>query len=110
MATLQDYYCPICDDEEYDKWSDDVPVCCERKMKIAITGGKHFEWGSPQTYLNLRDEPFSSRSELNSYTKSKGLSLGESSEKVGGARNDMYAGIGKLYSYPGAPKGGRHGR
>lgn len=110
MATLQDYYCPICDDEEYDKWSDDVPICCERKMKIAITGGRNFEWGSSKTYLHLRDEPFSSRSELNSYTKSRGLSLGESSEKVGGARNDMYEGMGKLYSYSGAPRGGRHGR
>ena len=100
----------MCDDEEYDKWTDDVPVCCGRKMKIMITSVKTDEWGSPRTYLHLRDEPFSSRSELSSYAKKKGLSLGESSEKVGGARNDMYAGIGKLYSYPGAPKGGRYGR
>jgi hypothetical protein len=109
MAALHDYFCPLCDDEAYDKWTDDVPICCGRKMKIMITSVKTDEWGSPRQYLHLRDEPFASRSDLARYAKEKKLSLGESSEKVGGARNDMYAGIGKLYSYAGSPKGGRRG-
>lgn len=105
MAMLNDYYCKLCDREEYDKWSDDVPQCCEQPMK-PIPGGKDFEWGAPRTYLNLRDEPFSSKSELASYAKSRGLSLGVSSEKVGGARNDMYDNAGKIFSYKGSPKRG----
>jgi hypothetical protein len=109
MATLHDYYCPMCDDEEYDKWTDDVPICCDRRMKVMITSVKTDEWGSPRTYPHLRDEAFGSRSELASYAKKKGLVLSESSEKVGGARNEMYAGMGKLYSYAGAPRGGRRG-
>ena len=108
-AVIHDYYCKLCDAEAYDKWSDDVPRCCGRKMKILISSVKTNEWGSPRQYLNLRDEPFSSRSELNRWTKSKGLSLAESSEKVGGARNEMYAGLGKIYSIPGVSRGGRRG-
>jgi hypothetical protein len=105
MAVLNDYYCRLCDAEATDKWSDDVPICCDEKMRVVLSI-KHFEWGSPRQYLHLRDEPFSSRSELNRYAKDKGLSLSASSEKVGGARNDMYEGVGKLYSYKGSPKRG----
>jgi hypothetical protein len=108
-AVIHDYYCRICDAEAYDKWSDDVPRCCGRKMKMMITSVKTDEWGGPKTYLNLRDEPFASRSELKDWTKKRGLSLAESSEKVGGARNEMYAGIGKIYSIPGVSRGGRRG-
>ena len=108
-AVIHDYYCKLCDAEAYDRWSDDVPRCCGRKMKIMISSVKTDEWGSPRQYLNLRDEPFSSRSELKCWTKSKGLSLAESSEKVGGARNEMDAGLGKIYSIPGVSRGGRRG-
>ena len=37
--------------------------------------------------------------DLAAFAKKRGLSLGESSEKVGGARNDMYANTGKIFSY-----------
>jgi len=102
MAVMHDYYCPECDAEVHGAWSDDIPTCCGNTMRVAINRVNSFEWGSPRTYLHLRDEPFSSRSELNDYAKEKGYSLGEASEKVGGARNDMYSGLGKLYSYKGA--------
>lgn len=105
MSVLNDYYCRLCDADETDKWSDDVPICCGEKMHVVMSV-KHFEWGGPKQYLNLRDEPFSSRSELNAYAKSKGLSLSPFADKHGGARNDMYDGVGKLFSYKGSPKGG----
>jgi len=102
MAVLQDCYCPECNKEATDIWSDGIPMCCGTEMRILVPLVKTFEWGGPRTYIHLRDEPFSSRSELNRYAKDNGLSLGESSEKVGGARNDMYEGLGKSYSYKGA--------
>jgi len=106
MARLHDYYCRICDAEEYDRWTDDVPICCGAAMKVMITKINDWEWGGPRQFLHLRDEPFSSRSELNDYAKKKGISLAPSADKHGGARNDMYEGVGKLYSYKGSPKGG----
>jgi len=102
MAVLESRYCPKCDKELYDQWSDDVPSCCGKEMRILMPLVKTFEWGGPRTYVHLRDEPFESRSELNRYARDNKLVLGESSEKVGGARNDMYDGIGKSYSYKGA--------
>jgi hypothetical protein len=102
MAILDDYKCVKCGKEAIDAWSDDVPECCDMQMAKTLTATKTFEWGSPRTYTHLREEPFSSRSELNAYAKANNMSLGESSEKVGGARNDMYEGIGKSYSYSGA--------
>lgn len=104
MAVLHDYYCAACGLEAYDKFSDDPPECCGDVMKILFRPPNTFEWGGPRQYLHLRDEPFTSRSELNSWTKANGLSLRESSEKVGGARNDMYDGIGKTYSIKGVSK------
>ena len=68
----------------------------------AVHEGEHAEWGSPRTYLHLRDEPFSSRSELDAYAKANGMGLGASAEKVGGARNDEHLNMGK-YSL-GSPK------
>ena len=47
-------------------------------------------------------DKYSQKEALLQFAKDKGLSLGESSEKVRGARNDMYDGIGKSYSYSGA--------
>lgn len=105
MAVLKDYYCKKCDAVFKDRWSDDVPKCCGKQTSTLLTCANNFEWGGPRTFIHLRDEPFSSKSELRDWAKKKGYSLGESSEKVGGARNDMYANIGKLYSYGGSPKG-----
>lgn len=106
MAVLHDYYCRICDSEEYDRWTDDVPDCCGHPMKVLLHRINDFEWGGPRQYTHLRDEPFSSRSELNAYAKSKGLSLSPSADKHGGSRNDMYDNVGKIFSYRGSPKGG----
>jgi hypothetical protein len=102
MAVLHDYQCRACGKEAIDAYSDSIPKCCGQKMGLLMPRLHAFEWGGPRTYLHLRDEPFSSQSELKSWAKKKGMSLGESSEKVGGARNDMYDGIGKSYSYKGA--------
>ena len=104
MAILDDYRCVKCGKEKIDGWSDDVPQCCDMQMSKTLVATKNFEWGSPRAIPSLRDEPFSSRSELNRYARDKKLSLGEASEKVGGARNDMYDGIGRTYSYAGASK------
>lgn len=102
MAVIHSYSCLECDAIERDRWSDDVPVCCGVEMSILFHRVNSFEWGSPRTYVHLRDEPFSSRSELNSWAKANNMSLGESSEKVRGSRNDMYDSVGKSYSYSGA--------
>jgi len=104
MAVIHDYECRECGTQALDQWSDSIPTCCGSEMGLLMPHLQSFEWGGPRTYLHLRDEPFSSRSELTSWAKKEGLSLGESSEKVGGARNDMYDGIGKTYSYKGSPK------
>ncbi len=101
MAILRDYYCAKCDTQFIDGWSDDVPRCCGRKAKPLMSATRNHEWGGPRQYLHLRDEPFGSKSELNAWAKAKGLSLYEASEKVGGARNDMYEGVGKIFSYGG---------
>ena len=101
MAMLNDYRCFECGSVAVDAWSDDIPKCCGRAMNQILLS-KTFEWGGPKTFIHIRDEPFSSRSELADYAKANGMSLGEASEKVGGARNDMYDGIGRTYSYPGA--------
>ena len=106
MGVLKDFYCAKCDDEFIDGWSDEPPVCCGKPMRPLISATKSFEWGAPRQYIHLRDEPFQSKSELNSWAKKKGLSLYESSEKVGGARNDMYEGVGKIFSYAGSSKRG----
>lgn len=103
MAVIHDYYCPLCDEEQYDQWSDAPPVCCDRQMKVLMCPPKHFEWGGPRTYLHLRDEPFSSKSELNSWAKERGLVLSPTADKHGGSRNDMYENVGKAFSYRGAP-------
>ena len=104
MAVLHAYYCPRCNEEELDRWSDDVPSCCGKPMRVQFTKVNTPEWGSPRTYLHLRDEPFSSRSELDAYAKAKGMGLGASAEKVGGARNEEHLKLGKKFSYKGLPK------
>lgn len=105
MAVINSYRCGKCDKVE-DGWSDDVPKCCNQRMKWTPSVLNTNEWGGPRTYKHLREQPFASRSELNQFARDKNLSLYESSEKVGGARNDMYDGIGKLYSYSGSSKRG----
>ncbi len=102
MAVLNDYQCAECQKLAIDAWSDSIPPCCGVSMRLLIPRGHTSEWGGPRTYMHLRDEPFSSQSDLKNWVKREGLSLGESSEKVGGARNDMYEGLGKSYSYQGA--------
>lgn len=101
MAITNKYRCAECG-KEAEHRSDEVPDCHGKIMAWLPEGFVTFEWGGPRTYLHLRDEPFSSQSELKSWAKKEGLSLGESSEKVRGGRNDMYSGIGKSYSYKGA--------
>lgn len=105
MAVLNDYYCSECNMTYVDRWSDDVPECCGKPTSKALSCANSFEWGGPRTYIHLRDEPFASKSELRDWAKKKGYSLREQSEKVGGSRNDMYANVGKIFSYPGSPKG-----
>lgn len=102
MAVLHDYYCPECEIVEVDKWS--PPVCCGSAMRVAFRAVHSPEWGSPRTYLHLRDEPFHSRSELNSWARENGMALGASAEKHGGARNEDHLNLGKKYSYRGAPR------
>lgn len=102
MAVLNDYQCPECGREDSDVWSDSVERCCGKEMRLLMPRLHAFEWGGPRTHIHLRDEPFASRSELKQYEKDNGLVLSESSEKVGGARNDEYEGMGKTYSYKGA--------
>ena len=104
MAVLHAFYCPRCNEEELDRWSDDVPSCCGTPMRVQFTKVNTPEWGSPRSYPHLRDEPFSSRGELDSYAKANGMGLGASAEKVGGARNDEHLNMGKKYSYTGSPK------
>lgn len=103
MAVINAYRCAECD-KIVDAWSNDVPSCHNSVMVWSPTPICNNEWGGPRSYIHLRDEPFASRSELNRFAREKGISLAEPSEKVGGARNDMYDGVGKLYSYPGSSK------
>lgn len=101
MAVINDYRCAVCK-KITEHWSDQISNCHGRQMEWLPSGCVNFEWRGPRTYLHLRDEPFRDRSSLFRFAKDNGLSLGESSEKVGGARNEMYDGIGKTYSYLGA--------
>lgn len=102
MPVLHDYFCRECERVEFDKWA--PPVCCGDHMCIAFRTLHTTEWGSPRTYLHLRDEPFNSRSELESYCKQNNMALGASAEKVGGARNEDHLNLGKKFSYSGSPK------
>ena len=104
MAVLIDTRCRDCGREFMDAWSDERPVCCGRATDRVFTVPHTTEWGSPRTFLHIRDEPFSSRSELASYAKANGMALGESAEKVGGARNEEHLRLGKKFSYRGSPK------
>lgn len=101
MSVVNDYSCARCD-RIAECPSDDIATCHGMEMVWFPRVVTNWEWGSPRYYLHLREKPFDSRSELNRFARDNGLSLGESSEKVGGARNDMYDGIGKSYSYSGA--------
>ena len=103
MAVLQMQRCDKCETVYQDCWSDEpAPVCCGDATVLFIGRVNHFEWSTPQTLPHLRDEAFADRAELKTWTESRGLSLGESSEKVRGGRNDEYEGAGKLFSYKGS--------
>lgn len=99
MAVLQDRFCRVCGHVFIDVWSDDIPSCCGAESTTRPHVIKTNEWGSPRTLLHLRDEPFSSRSELASYAKAHGLALGASNDRVGGARNEDHLHLGKKFSY-----------
>lgn len=100
MAVLITTLCDKCDTKHPDVWSDEKPpLCCGERTHWCPTALHTTEWGGPRHIPTLRDEPFGSRSELAQYTKSKGLALGASSEKVHGARNESHLGLGKIYSY-----------
>lgn len=104
MAVIHDYACATCGAFFADCWNDDPPVCCGAEASIAYTKVNSFEWGGPRVYEHLRDEPFSSRSELKAWTEANGMALGASAEKHGGARNEEHINTGKLYSDMGSPK------
>lgn len=99
MPVLRDSYCKICGSVFIDVWSDDHPTCCGSVTAWRVSPPKTDEWGAPRSYPHIREEPFSSRSELAAYARSHGMRLGESNEKVGGARNEEHLHLGKLYSY-----------
>ncbi len=99
MAMFKSYYCPHCDKEFYDQWSDeDAPTCCGEEARNLLNRCNHFQWGGPKTFLHIRDEPFADRAELDAYAKANNMRLGEASEKVRGSRNDMYDNTGKVFS------------
>lgn len=100
MAVMIDTVCLSCGHEFVDAWSDEIPECCGNETRRQFTSLHTDEWGGPRTFLHLRDEPFSSRSELRDWAKSQGMALGASSEKVGGARNEEHLNLGKIYSIP----------
>lgn len=104
MAVIHSFYCESCDAPNVEAWTDDVPICCGKPRKIAFLKVNSPEWGSPRHIPTLRAEPFESRSELKAYTEKRGLSLGASAEKVGGARNEEHLNTGKKFSYTGSPK------
>lgn len=100
MAVMHTYACPHCDTLFPDRWTDDPPVCCGEEARIAFVKPTHTdEWGGPRQILNLRDEPFGSRSELNTFLRENHLALGASAEKVGGARNESHLNLGRIYSF-----------
>ncbi len=100
MAVLIDTRCHVCDRMFADVWSDELPPkCCGEQTSRTPSLVKTDEWGSPRTFLHIRDEPFTSRSELASYAKAHGMALGASNDRVGGARNEDHLRLGKIYSF-----------
>jgi len=106
MAVLHNYYCPTCDAEYRERWSDDIPTCCDKECRVLITRVNHWEWGGPRTYLHLRDEPFADRAELNAFAKVNDMSLGTAAENVRGSKADYFNKdkVGKIFSGPGMSK------
>ena len=105
MARLIDTRCRKCGEVYEDVWTDEkYPLCCGKSTQWTPTVVHTTEWGSPRHYPHLRDEPFSSRSELSSFAEKNGMALGVSAEKVGGARNEEHLNLGKKFSYSGSPK------
>ena len=86
---------------------DEYPTCgrCAVQMKNAITKINADIWGAPQYHPAL-DMTFASKSDLRAHLKSRNLM--EAGDKVGGARNEDYLGLGKRFSYKG--KQNRSGR
>lgn len=101
MAHKQiDTRCGKCDRLFEFVWADEAfPVCCDQETHWTPSRVNTNEWGGPRQLLHIRDEPFGSRSELESYAKENGMSLGASNDKVGGARNEEHLDLGKIYSY-----------
>lgn len=99
---LRDLYCPGCDKTERDQFIEDeeYPPCgrCGKRMKNWITKVNTDTWGGPQYHPAL-DMHFASKSDLRKYMKER--KLVEAGDKVGGARNEDYLGLGKRFSYEG---------
>lgn len=106
MAVLHRYYCKPCDGPSIEAWSDAVLLCetCRGPLDIAIEKVNTDIWGGPQTHVNLREEPFDSKSEMKRWTKEQGLELAPSADKHHGARNEEYLLPRRKYSYTGSPK------
>jgi len=102
MAVLNTYRCETCE-SVCEGWSNSIPACCGQRMQWMPVKVNTPEWGGPQQHIHLRDEPFSSRSELNDWVKKEGLELSPSADKHGGARNEDHLNLGKKFSYRGAP-------
>jgi len=100
MPILDGYVCDSCGEQRDGGRDEAIPRCCRKEMRRLFCTNT-FEWGGPRQYRELREEPFSSRSELNSWAKSNGLE--PMGDKVGGARNEDHRRLGKLHSYKGAP-------
>ena len=102
MSILRDIYCPACDLLVEDVFvdGDDFPFCegCKVQMRNAITKINADITGGP-FYHPALDMDFGSKSEYRGYLKSKRLM--ECGDKVGGARNEDYLGLGKRFSYKG---------
>lgn len=101
---LVDTFCSDCEEIYVDVFAADAseyPLCreCGRKTNWMPTPPKTDEWGGPRHYPHLRDEPFGSRSELASWAKAKGLHLGASNDKDGGARATHKLN-GTIFSFP----------
>jgi hypothetical protein len=100
MAVMHTMGCRKCNAVFPDQWTDDPPVCCGEEAQVIFVKPTYTEeWGGPRQILNLRDEPFGSRSELNTFLRENNLALGASAEKHGGARNESHLNLGRIYSF-----------
>ena len=102
---LRDLYCPGCGHERTDVFveGDAYPYCksCGTRMRNHITKINADITGGP-FYHPALDMDFASKSDYRAHLKSRNLM--ECGDKVGGARNQEYLGLGKRFSYRGNGK------